>query len=123
MKKIIILIAIAAIGIAGSSVFVPTFGDYSDGTRSGILQKFSNKGMIVKTHEGELAMEGMTMKNTGDGTTSTNIFAFSVIDKAIIASLDSLIGKKITVKYVQKLHANVKDGATDYFITSVIKAK
>ncbi len=29
---------------------------YSDGNRAGYIQKFSNKGWICKTHEGELAM-------------------------------------------------------------------
>jgi len=29
---------------------------YSDGNRAGYIQKFSNKGWICKTQEGELAM-------------------------------------------------------------------
>ena len=29
---------------------------YSDGNRAGYIQKFSHKGWLCKTHEGELAM-------------------------------------------------------------------
>ena len=35
------------IAIAFSSVFIPSFGEYSKGERSGILQKFSSKGFLA----------------------------------------------------------------------------
>ena len=37
-------------------LFLALHWSYSDGERAGILQKFSRKGWICKTYEGELAM-------------------------------------------------------------------
>jgi len=123
MNKFIIgLVIVLAVAIPCCKLVVPTFGDYSDGERSGILQKFSEKGLIFKTHEGELAMEGMKMSSSRNGGASS-IFEFSVTDKNVIAALDTLSGKNVTLKYHQVYHANLSDGSTEYFITSVKLAK
>jgi len=99
------------------SGFVPTFGDYSDGERSGILQKFSHKGMIFKTYEGELAMEGIKIQS--EDSKNGSVFEFSVIDENIASQLDSLVSKRVTLVYEQKLHVSSHDGSTDYIIKSV----
>ena len=47
--------------------FVP----YSEGTRAGELIKFSHKGIVVKTYEGEISQ----------GISGAQIFKFSVMDQ------------------------------------------
>lgn len=51
---------------------------YSDGERTGVITKFSHKGMLIKTWEGELNMGGFDQ-----GGVAT-IWAFSVDDPVIV---------------------------------------
>ena len=71
MKKILayVLLGIAALAIAYYAFiyFVP----YSEGTRAGELIKFSNRGVMVKTWEGQISQ----------GISGAQIFSFSVLDQ------------------------------------------
>ncbi len=53
---------------------------YSDGDRAGVLQKFSKRGWICKTWEGEIAMYVV-------GGVAPQIWGFSVRDDAVAAQL------------------------------------
>ena len=53
---------------------------YSEGERAGVLQKFSRRGWICKTHEGELAMYVV-------GGVAPQIWHFSARDKAVADQL------------------------------------
>jgi hypothetical protein len=67
-------------------------GEYSDGERVGTIQKFSRKGLIAKTWEGEMLLGGLKRKtvsgtdSNGGSTSSTsmvaNVFEFTVEDPA-----------------------------------------
>jgi hypothetical protein len=86
---------------------------YSDGQRAGILQKFSRKGWICKTYEGELAMSIVP------GVTPT-IWEFSVRDAAVVARLKSAIGTRVALHYSE--HRGIPTtcfGQTNYFVDSV----
>jgi hypothetical protein len=58
---------------------------YSEGERAGILQKFSRRGWVCKTYEGELAMSIVP------GVTPT-IWEFSVRDEAVVPRLSAALG-------------------------------
>ena len=61
---------------------------YSEGDRGGVLQKFSSKGWICKTWEGELALyvvPGM----------APEIWAFSVRDEALARQLGGFVGERV----------------------------
>lgn len=64
---------------------------YSDGTRSGKLTKFSKKGILCKTYEGELMM----------GEAGDNNWLFSVKDETIAQELQNNVGKEMTLHYDQ----------------------
>jgi hypothetical protein len=86
---------------------------YSDGQRAGILQKFSRKGWICKTYEGELAMSIVP------GVAPT-IWEFSVRDPAVVSRLKSAIGDRVALHYTE--HRGVPTtcfGQTNYFVDSV----
>ncbi|MFM9913990.1 MAG: hypothetical protein ACKVN9_10700 [Methylophilaceae bacterium] len=86
---------------------------YSSGERAGFVQKFSHKGWVCKTWEGEMAMVSMP------GTMSEK-FYFTVRDDAIATQINQLLGKKVTLTYEQ--HRGVPTscfGDTDYFVTAV----
>ena len=86
---------------------------YSEGERAGILQKFSRKGWVCKTYEGELAMSIVP------GVTPT-IWAFSVRDERVVPRLNAALGRRVTLHYRE--HKGVPTdcfGQTDYFVDSV----
>ncbi|MBA2626732.1 MAG: hypothetical protein H0U85_01860 [Gemmatimonadales bacterium] len=86
---------------------------YSDGDRSGYLQKFSRKGWICKTHEGELAMSSVP------GVAPT-IWTFSVRDKAVASRINGALGQKVVVHYTE--HRGVPTtcfGTTNYYVDSI----
>jgi hypothetical protein len=89
---------------------------YSDGERAGVLQKFSRKGWVCKTYEGELAM------STVPGVAPT-IWEFSVRDERAVPSLSQAIGKRVVLHYTE--HRGIPTtcfGHTAYFVDSVAVA-
>ena len=86
---------------------------YSEGERAGILQKFSRKGWVCKTYEGELAMSIVP------GVTPT-IWEFSVRDDQVVPRLNAAIGRRVVLHY--KEHKGVPTscfGHTPCFVDSV----
>jgi len=92
---------------------------YSDGERTGVITKFSHKGLFFKTWEGELNMGGLEVG--GKGTT----WNFSVDDQSIVEKIQKSqrVGGHWTLKYRQQLLQQSWNGSTEYFITDVIKAE
>ena len=66
---------------------------YSEGERAGILQKFSRRGWVCKTYEGELAMSIVP------GVTPT-IWEFSVRNDAVVPRLNGALGKRVVLHCV-----------------------
>jgi len=86
---------------------------YSDGDRSGILRKFSRKGWLCKTWEGELAM------TTVPGV-MPEPWAFTIRDDSVAAKVNASIGKNVVVHYDE--HRGLWSGCfgeTPYFVDSV----
>ena len=86
---------------------------YSEGERAGILQKFSRKGWVCKTYEGELAMSIVP------GVTPT-IWDFSVRDERVVPALSAALGKRVVLHYRE--HRGIPTtcfGSTNYFVDSV----
>ena len=97
MKYLGLGFVIAAI-VCSAFIYWNYFFVYSDGYREGVLNKFSTKGMVFKTHEGELLMPGVvpTMNQL-----SNNFFYFSAIDHKVTRRLEKAIGKKVKLHYIQ----------------------
>jgi len=86
---------------------------YSDGERAGYLQKFSRKGWVCKTYEGELAM------TTVPGVAPV-LWNFTVRDQALADHLNTLLGKRIVLHYEE--HRGIPTtcyGDTNHFVTRV----
>ncbi len=90
---------------------------YSEGKRAGVLVKFSKKGYIFKTYEGELNLGGLG--NLPGTAQMDQLWHFSVRNEAVAATLMNVEGKKISVHYKQIVKNMVWQGETDYFIDSV----
>jgi hypothetical protein len=87
---------------------------YSSGERAGYVQKFSNRGFICKTWEGELAMVSMP------GTMSEK-FLFTVRNDVVAQTINANLGKKVALKYEQHIGLPTSCfGETEYFVTELI---
>ena len=91
--------------------FVP----YSEGTRTGELIKFSRKGIISKTWEGEISQ----------GISGAQIFQFSVLDENedVIQTLKENEGNYVKLSYVERYSTFIFWGDTKYFVEAVQEAK
>ena len=67
---------------------------YSEGERAGTLQKFSRKGWICKTHEGELALYVV-------GGVAPEIWYFSVRDDSLVEALRTSVGQRVMLHYTE----------------------
>lgn len=86
---------------------------YSEGDRVGILQKFSNKGWLCKSWEGDLAM------STVPGVAPT-IWNFTVRDDAVAKQVTAALGQRVGLRYAE--HRGVPTtcfGDTPYYVDSV----
>jgi len=68
---------------------------YSEGSRAGFLQKFSKRGWVCKTWEGEIV--------TGNMLGNQEKFLFSVRDPALAKEVIAAIGKRVEVDYDQHI--------------------
>ena len=111
------------------SIACTSCDNYSSGSRAGTVNKFSRKGIVNKTWEGELLMGGL--KQDADGNSTANIFEFSVDEshkrgENVQALADSL-NKAVDLGLRVKLHYNQeqgtdwlsKRGCTGYYIDAV----
>ena len=117
VRKYLYMAAAFVILIIGIYVYWSYFFTYSDGTRTGTLLKFSRKGTIFKTWEGELILPNI-QSNT-NATFSSEKFIFSVVNKDIAAQLEKLQGDYIDVHYNQKNQSLPWRGETVYIVSSV----
>lgn len=86
---------------------------YSEGDRTGYVQKISKKGWVCKTWEGEMAM------TTVPGTAPV-IFPFTVRSDSVARAIMAVAGKQVTLTYQE--HQGVPSscfGETGHFVTGV----
>jgi hypothetical protein len=96
------------------------FYTYSDGYRAGLLQKFSRKGTIFKTYEGELVLSSVTGSSGNSNTViASEKFYFSVISDSLATRLDTLQGRSVIVHYRQKNSPVFWRGDSPYLVDGV----
>ena len=113
MKKfLVIVIGIVALLLISYFAFLYN-ATYSEGVRSGELIKFSNKGMVFKTYEGELSQ----------GISGAQIFSFSVLDseEKVVSDLKEMEGYYVKLTYIERYKTFPWWGDSKYFITKVTK--
>src|SRR5664280_668964 len=98
-------------------VYMKYFFTYSEGYRAGLLQKFSNKGVIFKTYEGEMILSSVS--SSRDVAIASDKFLFSVVNKNLVREFDTLQGSTIIVHYRQKNSTVFWRGDSPYLVDSV----
>jgi len=112
IRLLIFLIIVPPIAVA-LYIWAALSFTYSRGERVGYVQKFSHKGWICKTWEGELAMVNIP-------GSMAQIFTFTVRDAKVAEQINATLGKRVAMHYDQ--HRGLPTtcfGDTSYFITSV----
>ena len=94
VRSLIALVVVAA--LAAAYFWAALSWDYSSGERAGWVQKFSKKGWICKTWEGELALVSLH-------GSSVEKFLFTVRDDAVAREVAAATGKRVTLHYEEKV--------------------
>jgi hypothetical protein len=126
--RMIVVCVIVVLMVSSCGLLVRGCGyyEYSEGSRSGVISKFSKKGIIWKTWEGEMVLGGL--RSTADGAVA-NVWHFSLdrvkahnedvgaLAKQINAAKDS--GKRIRLEYKQSIISLPWRSKTSYYIQSI----
>ena len=112
MLKLLAAVALVIAALVGVT-WTTLHWSYSNGERAGYIQKFSNKGWICKTWEGEIAL--VTIPGT-----QAEKFYFTVPDSAVAGKVNASMGKRVVLTYEQhKWIPTSCFGDTEYFVTDV----
>lgn len=89
---------------------------YSEGERTGVVVKFSRKGLLIKSWEGTMNLGGMS----GGSNTVPNTWDFTVTDHRFISEIQSALesGRPVTIKYIQWLLSPIRMDS-DYEVVRV----
>ena len=98
-------------------IYFKYFFTYSEGYRAGLLQKFSNKGVVFKTYEGELILSSVS--STANVALASEKFQFSVLKKNMDIKFDTLQGKNVIVHYIEKKGTVPWRGDSRYLVDSI----
>ena len=107
-----LVLAALVVMIAAGWTWLTLSWSYSVGERAGVLQKFSRKGWICKTYEGEVAQYVV-------GGVAPQIWYFSVRDDAVAQQLFKVVGQNVQLRYRE--HRGIPTscfGDTPYFAES-----
>jgi len=109
--KILVKIGISIIPLIIMYVCFLYFASYSNGVRAGELIKFSHKGVMFKTWEGEISQ----------GVSESQRFVFSVesSEKQVIEDLNNFQGNMVKLHYFERYKTLFWLGDTKYFVTKV----
>jgi hypothetical protein len=109
-------LVIFIIAIVGFGYFKYGF-TYSKGYRAGLLQKFSEKGVIFKTYEGEMILS--SVQSNADVAIASEKFLFSVAKDDVARQMEQIQGKHVVVHYKEKKGALPWVGESNYIVDSV----
>jgi hypothetical protein len=113
LKRWIWIILLTLIALIAVYVVIELNWSYSTGERAGWIQKFSRKGWLCKTWEGEMAM--VTMPGT-----VPEKWAFTVWDERVVAQINQTMGRRVALIYEQKKGLPSSCfGETEYWVTGV----
>jgi hypothetical protein len=115
--RIVVIVVVLVVLVAGLWTWFSLSWAYSEGERAGVLQKFSRKGWICKTYEGELALYVV-------GGVAPQIWHFSTRDAELAKKLNSAVGEQVRLHYTE--HRGVPTSCfaeTPYFAESFTVVK
>lgn len=103
--------------------------NFSDGVRGGVVRKFSKKGLLIKTWEGELQLSALSGADSDPANVAVggSVWEFSVSggNQEVIDALyqAAASGKRVALRYHQKYYRLKIFGDTKYFVYKVEEVK
>lgn len=112
VARLALVVAALLVVVAAGWTWLTLSWAYSEGERAGVLQKFSKKGWICKTYEGEVAQYVV-------GGLAPQIWYFSVRDAALAEQLFKAVGQNVQLHYSEHRGIPINCfGDTPYFAQS-----
>ena len=114
VRFIIATVVLVPIVLAALWTWLTLSWSYSEGERAGVLQKFSRKGWLCKTYEGELALYVVR-------GVAPQVWYFTTRDQELAQRLSKAVGQNVQVHYNE--HRGVPSscfGDTSYFAESFV---
>ena len=112
IRRFLLGLSVLVLLCAGLYLTIATRWSYSSGDRAGYVQKFSKKGWVCKTWEGEIAMANLP-------GAMPQVFSFTVRDDAVAAQINADLGARVAITYDQHLGLPSCFGETPYWVTKV----
>ena len=112
MRKFIIYLILIIVLIGGGIFAFDYYVPYSDGWRAGKLVKFSHKGILIKTWEGQLS--------TGIGQDHLWNFSVEPKEKLAIEKMVDYQGKGVKIRYIERFWKIPWLGDTKYFAKEIV---
>ncbi|GAB4092719.1 hypothetical protein [Flaviaesturariibacter terrae] len=116
-RKLIWGIVLIVLLLLGIFVYWRYFFTYSEGNRFGLLQKFSKKGNVFKTYEGELILSSVSSSN--NVPIASEKFFFSVTNDSVATRLLQLEGHRVSLHYTEKKSTLFWRGESRYIVDGV----
>ena len=113
VRRFLLMVLAGSLVLLGLYTWAALTYSYSSGERAGYVQKFSRKGWICKTWEGELAMANLP-------GAMPEVFRFTVRDNNVAEQMNRNMGERVTLHYEQ--HRGLPTscfGETSYFVTEI----
>jgi hypothetical protein len=115
--KFLLSLLLIALALGALYFAVVLNWSYSSGERAGWVQKFSKKGWLCKTWEGEIALVSMP------GAIPEK-FVFTVTDEAVADQINRVMGQRVALHYEQKVGLPTTCfGETRYYVTRVVRVE
>jgi hypothetical protein len=104
------------LGIGGCVIHNP----YSSGYRDGMVQKFSKKGFVYKSWEGDLALAGSARNSQALG----NVWHFTVSDTTVVEAIrNTKPHEQVRLHYNEYWWRPGLTGETNYRVTKIEKVQ
>ena len=114
LLKSVILVIVVLVVLFSLYTWASLNWVYSSGERAGYVQKFSFKGYVCKTWEGEIVLVSMP-------GTQAEKFVFTVKDAAVAKKVNDSLGKRVKIVYEE--HKGIPSscfGESSYFVQDVL---
>lgn len=125
MKFAIICAAVVAFALLVTGCMTGCGAGYSDGTRTGTITKFSRRGLVFKSYEGEMNLGGMKAATDSKGTATMvpNVWAFHASGD-MVAKIEAAqqTGAPVSITYRQWAISPITQDA-GYDVVSIAETK
>jgi hypothetical protein len=117
MRKFLFGFVVILVLLMGSAVYWKFYFTYSQGYRAGLLQKFSLRGNVFKTYEGEMILS--SVQTTSEVPIASEKFHFSVTKEDLAKQLEKIQGEHVILHYREKKGTLIWRGDSKYIVDSV----